>query len=151
MTDFWPEKDGLVADGFTVGFCYADHTTITANYPVTYGTHAASRLAVDVCAAIGDGIGVALKTPVAVGDMIPVCFYGIVKMVVGTTGVGAYIPAIGKYVHSDANLGVINAQGGSTNTSTYKLFGGASYVLGIALQTPVAAADEFLVLVGKCI
>jgi len=154
MTDYWPDKDGLIADGFTIGFCYADDTTITANYTVKVGTTGASKIPVAASTAIGDGIGVALKTPVAVGDMIPVCFYGLVKMVNAATGgsdPAALTPTIGKYVMNSGLTGVFVGQGISTNTSTYKVFSGASYVLGLCLCTVAATSDEFPVLVGKCI
>ena len=148
-TDLWPDADGLIADGFTIGFAYADSTSITANYPVMVGAHAASRVAVTI-PTLNEGFGVALKTPVAVGDMIPVCTYGIVKMTTPAAAAADY-PVIGNYVVSVANTGVSNVR--TMLTTNLKLFNGASAtnVLGLALQTCTAVSDEFLVLVGKCI
>jgi hypothetical protein len=152
-TDLWPDADGLIADGFTIGFAYADSTSITANYAVKVGTTGASKIPVTVAAAVGDGVAVALKTPVAVGDMIPLCFYGLVKMVNCASGddSAALMPTIGKFVMNSAALGV---QGYRTLlTTNMALFTGASAcnILGLCLQTCTAVSDEFAVLVGKCI
>jgi len=148
-TDWWPDQDGRIVDGCTVGFCYADSTSITANQAVKVGTSASGRLAVTVAAACGDGIGIALKAPVAVGDPVPVLFYGLMKLTACYGGAAATTGkiSIGSFVMNSAVAGVCG--GSMAETTLQSLACGASYILGLALQSATATSDEILVLVGK--
>lgn len=153
-TDYWPEGDGLISEGYSIGFFYADSTSITAGQGVIPGSSAASRCAVTVSAGIGDGFGVALKTPVAVGDIIPVLILGVYKFLAGTNGTAASIPTIGKGVMNShvAGYGHVCRPCVASNPSllnTLACFAGASYILGIALQSATVEGDEILVLVGR--
>jgi len=146
-TDWYPDEEREIVQGFNIGFCYCD-AAVAEGAAVKKGTSASGRVAVTTAAAVGDGIGVALKAGSA-GSYIPVCTYGLIKM----TCANATAITIGDFVMNSAESGVIggahvNAKGTSTNV---KLFGGSSYVLGMALQTSTAISDEILVLVGKCI
>jgi len=142
MTDRWDTQDGLIVSGFEIGFCKCK-SGVTEGYAVTQ--HGVSQttdvLWVDVSDAVGDGVGIALKTGSA-NEFIPVLFYGVYKM--DTT--------------SNVTVGqfVIGASGGATCLYTgagdlsakYMVFGGSSYILGYALQT-ATSGDEILILVGK--
>ncbi len=149
-TDFWPDQDGRLVDGCTIGFCYAESTSITANYAVKMGTSTASRIGVGVCAANGDGIGVALKTPVAVGDPIPVLMMGLIKMKLsaGAMNTGVF-PKIGSFIINSVTDGISGT--GTVATTNLQLFLGPSYILGIAWATATALSDEIPVFVGKCV
>ena len=144
----WPEADGVIVEGFSIGFCYADDTSITANGFVKVGTHAASRVPVAVSALCGDAIGMAMKTPVAIGDMIPVLFYGVAKVTTAYADTSLK-PYIGSFLMNSTATTVTGV--GALVLANLELFTGASYILGMALQTPGATADEILALVGKCI
>lgn len=146
MTDQWSQAPvgSVVASGFEIGFAYCT-AGVTEGYAVKVGTHATDLVAVTVSAAIGDGIGIALKTGSA-GDTVSVLFYGVMKLDTSSA------VTLGRFV--------CNASGGATVVQTtavgsddhakYVLFGGASYVLGMALQT-ATSGDEILILIGKCI
>ena len=82
--DWYPDEEGSIVDGLICGFCYADGAIAEGNI-VKWGTTAAGRVAVIVSAAVGDGIGVALKAASGAGVMVPVAFSGIVKMLVNET------------------------------------------------------------------
>lgn len=146
MTDQWtkvPTGQPICAGHYEIGFCYCT-AGVTEGYVVKVGTHATDYVPVTVSAAIGDGIGVALKTGAA-GEYVPVLFYGAIKLDTSAA------VTIGKFV--------VNASGGATVvqicpvgsdiSATLKVFGGSSYVLGLALQT-ATSGDEIVVLVGKC-
>ncbi len=144
MTDHWPQLPTGVplTTGYEIGFCYCT-AGVTEGYAVTKGTHASGKIPVTVSGAIGDGIGVVLKTGSA-GDYVPVLFYGAIKLDTSSA------ITIGRFV--------VNASGGATVaqistvgsdiSATLVVFGGASYVLGMAMQT-AASGDEIVVLVGK--
>ena len=144
-TDYWPSEKGNIVPGFEIGFCYCDGT-IAEGQCVKMGTPAASRFAVNKAAASGDGIGVALKAGSS-GTYIPVCFYGVCKM----DAYSATAITAGDFVINSAELGVLTFPDDSTGIGNLKLFGGNSYVLGMALQTTDADGEMLLVLVGKCI
>jgi len=142
MTDHWPQlpTGTPLTQGYELGFCYCT-AGVTEGYAVKVGTHATGKVPVTVSAGVGDGIGIAMKTGSA-GDTIPVLFYGAVKL--DTSG----NITIGKFViGASGGATVLQAAGASTY---YVAFGGASYILGLALQT-ATSGDEIVVLVGKCL
>ena len=140
MTDHWSKQTGLIVPGFEIGFCTAT-AGVTEGYGVKVGTHVTQTVPVTLSAGIGDSVGVVLKTASA-GDQVPVCFYGLMRM---DTAGGV---TIGKFViGSSGGATVVQAAGASTY---YVAFGGASYILGLAMQT-ATSGDEILVLIGKCL
>jgi len=137
MTDYYPDEEGSIVDGLICGFCYAD-AAVGEGQIVTWGTSASGRVAVTPGAAIGDGIGVALKAASGAGAYIPVAFSGIVKMTTAET------LAIGALVISNSSLAVVGMGASTTitiNSATQK-------ILGCTMQACVAPADELLVLLG---
>jgi len=144
-TDYWPSEKGLIVPGFEIGFCYCNGT-IAEGQCVKMGTPASGRFAVNTAAASGDGIGVALKAGESTA-YIPVCFYGVCKMdAYSSTAITA-----GDFVINSAEAGVLTLPDDKSGIGNLKLYGGNSYVLGMALQTSAADGDNILVLVGKCI
>ncbi len=103
-------------------------------------------VSVGAAAADGDAIGVALKAGSA-GDVIPVCFYGVMKLKAGgaiTAGQILRNDALGTYVLDIADLATGNAVPvyvGDNGTGT-------AFRLGMALQKAASSGDDFLVLVG---
>ena len=138
MTDHWPYQTGLIQDGFTCGFCYCT-AGVTEGYAVKVGTHATGKVPVTVSAGVGDAIGIALKTG-STGDTIPVVFLGIVRMDTSSN------VTIGQYVMG-ASGGATVVYVGTGFSTNGVLFGGASYVLGRALQT-ATSGDEILIYVN---
>ena len=137
MTDYYPDEEGSIVDGFICGFCYAD-AAVGEGQIVKWGTSASGRVAVTSGAAVGDGIGVALKAASGAGVYIPVAFSGIVKMTTAET------LAIGELVISASSLAIVGIGGSNTltiNSATQK-------ILGCTMQACVAPADELLVLLG---
>ena len=108
----------------------------------------ADIVAVAVSAAVGDSVGVALKAGSAAGSIIPVVFFGVMKMTYYTSQTQSIaMSAPAKFVcstQSGADVGV--CQGASTG---YVAYNGASYILGLLLQIPAASLDTVLVLVGR--
>ena len=137
MTDYYPDEEGSIVDGLICGFCYAD-AAVGEGQIVKWGTSASGRVAVTSGAAVGDGIGVALKAASGAGVYIPVAFSGIVKMTTAET------LAIGELVISASSLAIVGIGGSNTltiNSATQK-------ILGCTMQACVAPADELLVLLG---
>ena len=143
VTDYFPKKDGYVDDGMVIGYCIAEDTTMAAGSYVTLGTTVANYIAVKVSVATADSVGMCLRAPSAIGDVVPVAFQGVVKTAVHSTvtvgnlisnsmtTVTAVVEALG--AHASANL-LFNA--------------GTAYILGTALQSGVPA-DEILVMLNK--
>lgn len=147
MADLYPDEEGYIADGMLIGFCKAAGS-IEINEAVSLGvTGVSGVVSVLAAAALGDACAVALKAAVT-DDFIPVCFYGVVKMVVGTatftTGAIVYNSAIGTHVEiipsTDTTPGIIAFRGISGDGTVFRL--------GTALQPGSTAADEALILIG---
>ncbi len=141
-TDNWDSQEGLIADGLVVGFCRAG-AAIAAGDAVTFGTAAANQVNVitaHAAATVGKGIGVALKAA-STGDILPVIYFGVVKMTAGETIV------IGDILISGLAAGQVFGVGASN--SLLLNTAGTQYVLGIAIQEATTIGDELLVLVGR--
>jgi len=149
-TDYWPDQDGRIFDCLTVN-AYAESTDITANYSVILGTSTAGIFKVSVPAAYGDACGVALKTPVAVGDYIPVMLLGVMKMLVAGFGAAATANKVlvNSFLINSSTSGVVAIGNANSGTQLTSLISGVSHILGLALQTGAAASDEVLVFVGR--
>ena len=146
MTDLYPDEEGYISDGSVIGFCKAGGT-ITLHQGVFIGATAVSG-AVSVIAgsADGDSIAVALKAA-ATNDMIPVCFHGIVKMIVGDTCTA------GDIVMGSATADEVLPLVALTSDQVDLLRGvsatGTYIRLGLLLQAGAAADDEALVFIGR--
>ena len=139
-TDYWPQEEGYIVEGNPVMMCKAGGA-ITEMAAVKLTTATSGFVNVLVNAAVGDSIGVALRSA-ASGQMVPVAFGGIVKMIVGgTLALGA--PVI---TEGDGSSAVID-----TGTSVDIMIGdnGTQRILGLTLQAGVTLADEILVLLGR--
>lgn len=148
MTDLYPSEEGYIADGSVIGFCKATAAIPIHSCVQIASTAVSGEISVTVGAADGDSLGIALKTAEA-GDRIPVCFFGIVKMVI------AAAVAEGDMVKSDASATYVipidtlthdefvlwrGVSGGDTATA---------WRLGMALQGAASSGDEILLLVGR--
>ena len=141
VTDWYPDEEGSIVDGFICGFCYADGA-FNAGEVVTWGTSASGRVAVisatSAAGTIGDGIGVALRAASGAGSIVPVAFSGIVKMTVDET------LAIGDLVLSQSSIaltGIGSSDQLCVNSATQK-------ILGCLMQASTNESDEVLVLLG---
>lgn len=143
MADQWSQLPVGVplTSGYEIGFCYCT-AGVTEGYAVKVGTHATGKIPVTVSAAVGDGIGITLKTGSA-GDYVPVLFYGAIKMDTSSN------VTIGGIVMGASGGATVMAVGTGMTTNN-KLFGGNSYALGMAMQT-ATSGDEIVILVGKCV
>ena len=141
VVDFWPSEEGLIVPGLDIGFMTAT-AAVAEGAPAKMGTPSAGVIAVTTAAAIGDAWCVALKA-IGAGAMGPVCLTGIMKM---TSAQTAAITA-GEFVMNSSEAGVIHET--STTIAGLVLFGGSSYVLGLALQTTTVKNDEILIWIGK--
>jgi hypothetical protein len=153
MTDYWPQEEGAIFDANSYILpCYPDDT-ISELAAVAMGTTSAGRISVEAADAIGDGVGVALKAATGTGapTRIPVLFYGVVKLssvATSTVTTGTFCMNNTTTTYSfGASMGL------DTDITTLVIGGGASYIMGMALQGHAYSAlgDEILVLVGKCI
>jgi hypothetical protein len=146
-TDYFPNKDGYIEDGHVIGFCYADDTTMAAGSFVKFGTSRANYVAVAAATAAADSVGMCLRTPAAIGDVVPVAFMGVVKTAVHST------IAIGDLVSNSKTTitAVVEALGAYTSEKqVHNGIGGnfTARILGTAMQAG-NPADEILVLLGK--
>jgi hypothetical protein len=138
--DYWPQEEGYIVEASPVMMCEASGA-ITEMECVKLSSTSAGKIVVEDAAAWGDSIGVALRA-VSDGQMVPVAFAGIVKMLADAT------LALGQQV--------CNSAAGSnkiidTPTSVNIKLGdnGTAYVLGITLQEAADDEDEILVLLGR--
>ena len=146
MADYYPQEEGAIFDaGSYIVPCYPDGA-IDEMSSVKMGTTVAGRVSVIVSAAIGDGIGIALRASTGAGapKSIPILFYGIAKVACdGTgheaaTGIFAVNSITTTYATADTNV-----------IGNLVLGGGSSYIMGMWLQTVATKGDEALLLVGK--
>lgn len=139
--DYWPQEEGYIVDGEPVIMCEtaADVAEMAC---VKLSSTKAGAIVVEHSAAAGDSLGVALRAAAAAGDVIPVAFGGIVKMIVGGTF------ALGVPVISQ---GVDTAEVVDTGDSGDIMLGdnGTQRILGTALHAGVTLTDEILVLLGR--
>lgn len=146
MTDFYPQEEGAIFDAYSYIIpCYPDGA-ISEMSSVKLGTTVAGRISVAASAAIGDGVGIALRAASGAGapTRIPILFQGVAKV--------TFTPAVaaGEFCMNLAAPTTFTA--GADNTSTVATMvwgGGASYMMGMVLQSTGGAADEALILVGK--
>jgi len=146
-TDYWPSEEREIVPGLSIGFAYCE-LAVAEGAAVKVGTPAASQVRVTTAAAKGDGIAIALKAGAA-GATIPVAWSGVIKVVVdGNSGNVANI-AMGDFLINSAEYGCVKAQ--VDVIGRLKLFGGSSYILGMALHASTVLGDEILMVLGKCI
>ena len=146
VTDYYPNKDGYVTDGNVIGFCYADDTTMAAGSFVTVGSTQKHYVGVAVTAAECDGIGMCLRTPSAIGDIVPVAFRGVVKAVAsGTITIGELVS------NSLTTATAVVLAHAETDSANIMVNSGTARILGTALQGQATAvtADEILVMLGR--
>lgn len=140
-SDYWPQEEGYIVEGSPVMMCKSAGT-ITEMACVLCSATASGVVTVDHSTVWGDCIGVALRASTATGQMIPVAFSGIVKMLADAT------LALGQQVCNQAGESnkIID-----TPTSANLLLGdnGTAYVLGTTLQAAADDEDEILVLLGR--
>lgn len=137
MTDNWSKQEGVIHKGLVIANAYADGV-VAANSFVTFGTSAADRIAVTASAAVGDSICIALKAAAAAGDIIPVMFSGVVKVLVNET------LSIGELVINESTTEIVGI-GAST---TLMINSATQYIAGTVLQASAADGDEILMLLG---
>jgi len=139
--DRWPQEEGYIVEGNPVMMCVSGGT-ITENASVMLSATTAGQVTVTHGANWGDAIGVALRAVTVTGDMVPVAFGGIVKMLNdGTIALGETV----------CNLGDDTSKVIDTASSANMMLGdnGTAYVLGIALHAGVTDGDEILVMLGR--
>jgi hypothetical protein len=123
MVDYWPSEEGAIVEGGLILNCYAD-AAISEGACVKWGTTGANKLPVATSAAMGDSCGVALKAATAAGDIIPVCFHGLVKMMLGET------LAIGDAVVSAGSTGKVYGIEAASSPMLESVAGATMYILG---------------------
>jgi len=149
MTDYYPQEEGCIFDyNAYIVPCYPDGV-ISELSSVKPGTTASGRISVAASTGLGDGFGIALRAATGAGSpgRIPVLFRGIVK-----TTTSGLVTACGAVAGSFAINSITTtccAMGGAEVYASLVVGGGASYIMGMWLQTAAAAGDEALLLVGK--
>ena len=143
MVDYWPQEEGAVFDADAYILPCRPDAAITEMSAVKVGTTVAGRISVLASAAIGDGIGIALKAATGAGapSRIPILFRGIAKVLADGAGATAGVFAVNNVTTTfkDAATNVVG---------NLVLFTGLSYIMGMFLQTGAAGSDVLL-LVGK--
>jgi hypothetical protein len=149
MTDYYPQEEGAIFDANSYILPCRPDGEITELSSVKMGTTVAGRISVLVSAAFGDGVGIALKASSGAGvpSRIPIIFYGVVKVTAGQDGT---VVTSGTFVMNSITTSFAAGDGvGTVAYDNLVVGGGASYIMGLALQTTAAGTDEFLMLVGK--
>ena len=138
--DYWPQEEGYIVEGATVMMCVTSGT-ITENACVIISGTTAGQVTVDHSAAYCDAVGVALRACTVTGQMIPVAFDGIVKMLADATLTAQQL--VGS-AGSDTSKIIDHAASNSCATNS-----GTAYILGMALQAAADDEDQILVLLGR--
>jgi hypothetical protein len=146
MTDYYPDEEGHIDDGLVIGYAKAG-MSISLGQAVALNVTTVTSYVSVTAAAFNTGVGVALKAA-NTNDYIPVCFYGVCKMVGDT----AVVPTAGMAVVSGTTAGQVTGLVTTTSATVIQLAqnngAGTIHLLGMALQTATTTADEILVLVG---
>jgi hypothetical protein len=139
-TDYWPQEEGYIVEGAPVIMCLST-SNITEMAAVRLTATTAGCVSVGVGAVWGDCIGVALRA-CSSGQMVPVAFKGVVKMLADAT------LALGQHVCNQATGGNKIIDGPAAGNV---MLGdnGTAYILGTALQASADDEDEILVLLGR--
>jgi len=145
VVDYYPDEEGYISEGHIIGYAKAG-TAITAFNSVKLGTTAAGSVVVDVGAADGDSIGIALKTAVT-NDLLPVALRGIMKIVAGEA------IAANSVLKNDSSPGYMLVIGDLATGTAAPIFVGLNGTgtvirMGIALQDATQSGDEILMLLG---
>lgn len=145
-TDWWPSQEGRIADGLTLN-CIAEGAIVEGS-AVKFGTSTSGQITVAAGAALGDSWGVAVKAAAAAGDPVPILVYGLYKMTVDN---GTGQPVQGEFVMNSLTTTVTSTEdcGFTASTSAAMTTTGGSYLLGMAMQSATADADELVIFIGK--
>lgn len=160
MTDYWSSQERMIVSGFELGFITASGS-IDEGDILKFSTTAATDTQVDgvitmeEAVALGDGVGVALKTTSS-GDIMPVLFYGVHKFTVAgaDSATDHQIYAGSLVVNSTSDTYVVGTRncgiGTGTGSAAAEFLLGDSHIFGMAMQYG-DNGDEILVLVGRSI
>jgi len=140
--DYWPQEEGYIVEGAPVMMCKSAGT-ITEMANVKISATAVGCVTVDHSAVWGDCIGVALRASTTAGQMIPVAFEGIVKVLTDAT------LALGQTVCNQAGESnkVIDTPASANLMQGDD--GGTAYVLGTLMQAATTEGDEVLMMLGR--
>lgn len=150
VIDQWDSQEGYISQGQVIGFVELG-TACVAGEPLGFGTPAANKIVMNLYSGEANGVGVALKGGVT-GDKIPVCFYGVCKMLAYSTC------TVGGFVCSAGTAGTTITFGGVTPITAAtasavqwaRVTGtGTAFILGQCLQAGTTAGNELLVLIGS--
>ena len=143
VTDYWPQEEGYIVEGSPVMMCVST-SAITENACVRLTATTVGQVSVGIGVAAGDCIGVALRSCDS-GQVVPVAFRGIVKMLADATIV------IGTHVQSSTNnLAAVVDTPGAVNIIQGTDVAGTVHVFGTALQGGINdQEDEILILIGR--
>ena len=146
-TDYWPQEEGYIVEGSPVMMCQTAGT-ISEMACVEINTGAAGYVLVDHGSAAvngGDAIGVCLRACTVTGQMVPVAFGGIVKLLANSTiAVQQHVISNGT---DDAKV-IRPAVAESIGSNDLYFNGGSAWLLGMALQAGITHGDEILVLLA---
>ena len=138
--DYWPQEEGYIVEGSPVMMCVAGGT-ITENGCVKISATTAGQVTVTESATWGECIAVALRAG-STGEMVPVAFEGVVKMLSDAT------MALGLHVCSSGATGNKLIDGPAT--ANVKLNGqGTAWLMGTLLQEATKPGDEVLLWIGR--
>jgi hypothetical protein len=148
--DYWPQEEGAIFDEAAYIIpCYPDDIILETS-SVKIGTTVAGRISVTVSAAVGDGIGIALRAATAAGipTRIPVLVAGICK--VKDSGTLNYYLMAGSFAINSTTTTFKGVADAGCTFALLKAGGGASYIMGLCLQgVQGGTGDEILLLVGR--
>jgi hypothetical protein len=140
-TDWYPTQEGRLVDGLTISAIAGG--AIVEGSAVKFGTSASGQITVQAASAIGDGFAVSIKAA-STGDPVGVLVFGLYKMTIGGTDLTQ-----GSFVINSGTIYAVYAAITSANYFSLVKFGGASHMLGQAMQSATADGDEAIVFVGK--
>lgn len=148
MTDLYPSEEGYISDGYVIGYCKCQAAVELHDTVFIHGTAVSGVISIAPSTVDSTAVAVTLKAGVA-GDFVPVCFFGIVKLMAGdtlTAGDCLINDSLGTYVLPLPNVTATNATKfrGLNNTGTLVR-------LGFALQPGAASGDELLAVIGRLI
>jgi len=149
MTDLWSSEELEIVPTYSIGFFYAN-ATVTEGGPQKFATGVAGAIKCEDATAHGDAFGIALKAA-STGEWATVAVHGLIKCKVDGSAKNWNNIATGDFLINSGAAYLVKPGWTTTSPATLnlKVFGGNSYVMGLAFQPSTVIGDEILVLLGK--
>ena len=149
--DQWDSQEGAyISQGRVIGYVTLGTACVAGDILGFAGTPAANKIVMDLYTGEANGVGVCLKSGVT-GDMVPVCFYGVCKMLAfSVCTAGGFVSSSGT-PGTTITYGAVTPVTAHTNADHWARLSstGTAFILGQCLQAGTTVGNQLLVLIGS--